>query len=570
MLKSIFVIAISCNFCINVAAQTATSPLPLLINQCLQLPSPIETLNKSDDGTNGIHDLWAQSYRVEKSLLGLFNVKDRLLFYKSFPLAPFHLEALLHCQLRLSDMMSEMINSAQIHALSASLLQSEADELTQLGMRISTLIKNETSQTTKSQLYTAQASVKHGLRSKDLTFEFTGTDCLVTNPATQTNFHLSIASYLIRQKDQDCKKRVWQAYQGRARKKNMQSLIRIADIRQKKAQQAGFVDHSTFSLANQFLSSPELVSSFLDVETNPINIPPWEIGNVLSTTSKTPVTELTSIAFIQLLYAKANTLGFKFDIVTEHIHRVWFNGRLLGDIYFNDHKHSQAKRLRAPVQGWQFGQVQLNTTTQLSSYRDKQALVSAMATALSQLSASHHYYLVNVLGETSDTSQLGQFWLEHYLSQNTLEPKQLKSQEDTIAKYSTQLKVFRAKVALDFYRHSGSKMDHKLPAEFAKAFGQNWDQPEDFPYSFLAITDLGPLYYQQLWQRALANLIYLNTQNCQNQQTVFELLLVNEDSLNLKQRLTTLLGQPSDPASLIKRIQDASNVENQPFLSCHL
>ena len=577
MLKSILAITLSSSLfiCISTAAYAAVSPIPILINQCLQLTSPLAQRDFHQHDTNDDADALLQSYTLEKALLGLFNIKDRLQYYRSFNVAPSHRESLLQCQLRLSDMMSETLNSVIVQKLAFSLKESKEAELQQLSIRINTLIKDRTSQKVKSQLYTAQANVKQGLRSQNLTLNFDSADCVLPNNKNQengkdANFHLSIASYLIRQNDVHCQQLVWQAYQGRAKDKNSQALMRIASIKQEIAAQAGFADHSDFALSNQFLSSAQLVALFLNAETKAINTSPWEIGRELAAAIKSPVKQTTSSAFIQLLYNRANELGFTFEIVTEHIHRVWHNGRLLGDMYFNVGERTRAQRLRVPVQGFQFGQVQLNTKPLLTTYWDKHDLVSAMANALSQLSGTSHYYLVNTLGETNDTAQLGSHWLEYFLSEGVLEPKQPESREDKIVKYSTQLKVFRAKVALDFYRNRESKLYKNLTVEFTKSFGQPWDEPENHPYSFLAITDLGPLYYQDIWQEELALLIYQSTRGCPDQQHVYELLLINEDSLSLEQRLTTLLNQSIDPISLIKRIQDASNVEDKFSLSCTL
>ena len=577
MLKSILAIALSSSLLISIstAAQAAASPIPILIDQCLKLASPATQWSLGYDEINNLSNTLIKTYQTEEALLGLFNIKDRLQYYRSFPIAPLHREGILQCQLHLSDMMNETLNSPMIQKLVLALKQSEKAELQQLSIRISTLIKDKTNQKVKSQLYTAQANIKQGLRSQNLILRFDGTDCVLPNKINQesnrdTNFHLSIASYLIRQENTHCQQLVWQAYQGRAKEKNAQALMLIAQIKQENALQAGFADHSDFTLSNQFLSSAKLVALFLNAATKAINTPPWEIGRELADSIKSPVVQTTSSVFIQRIYTRANELGFTFETVTEHTHRVWYNGRLLGDLYFNTGKRTRAQRLRAPVQGVQFGQVQINTKAILASYWDKHALVTAMSIALSQLSATSHYYLINTLGETSDTSRLGQYWLELFLSDSVLEPKLVGSREDKIAKYSTQLKVFRAKVALDFYRNDQSKMYDDLTLEFSKSFGQSWNQPENHAYSFLAITDLGPLYYQEIWQEALAHFIYQSTRGCLYQQRVFELLLINEDSLSLKNKLTTLLNQSIDPVSLIKRIQDASNVEDKLSLSCTL
>ncbi|WP_394393150.1 hypothetical protein [Shewanella woodyi] len=577
MLKSILAITLKVSFLLTVttAAQAAVSPLPILIDQCLQLPSPAKQLSQSDTERHTQQNTRIQSHQLELTLLSLFNIKDRLAYYKTFPLKPLYKEGLIQCQLRLSDMVDDTLNLPQIHQLATSLLKSGDPELSQLGIRVKRLINENKAQTFKSQLYTALASIRQGLRSKDLALTFSGASCqLPVNSlevsSTQDNFHQSIASYLLEQDDKSCQKLVWQAYQGRAKEKSTPALTRIASLKQREAIKAGFKDHSSHALSSQFLSSAEMVGSFLNTETALINTPPWEIGQRLAAADKTPVKQVSSAAFIQKVYGKARKLGFKFEVVTEHIHRIWHQNRLLGEIYLNTSKRADVYRLRAPIQGFQFAQIQLNMKPELSSLRDKQQLVSAMATAISELSRSSHYYLVNTLGETSDSYLLGQLWLTEFLSEGILEAKKTGSREEIASKYSTQLKVFRAKVALNFYQHKDTKTYQDLTAEFSQAFGQTWTETDSYPYSFFALAELGPLYYQDIWQEALADLIFQSTKGCINQQKVLALLLINEDSLSLSQILTTLLGEPVDPISLIKRIEDVSYSKDKSALSCTL
>ncbi|MBW8184828.1 hypothetical protein [Shewanella nanhaiensis] len=577
MLKSILAITLKVSFLLTVttAAQAAVSPLPIIIDQCLQLPSPAKQLSQPNTELHSQQTTRIQSHQLELTLLSLFNIKDRLAYYKTFPLKPLYKEGLIQCQLRLSDMVDDTLNLPQINQLTSSLLKSGDPELSQLGIRVKRLINENKAQTFKSQLYTALASIRQGLRSKDLTLRFSGASCQlpvnrIDGSSTMDNFHQSIASYLLEQNDKSCQKLVWQAYQGRAKEKSTPALTRIANLKQHEAVKAGFKDHSSHALSSQFLSSAELVGSFLDTETALFDTPPWEIGQRLAAADKTPVKQVSSTLFIQRIYSKATKLGFKFEVVTEHIHRIWHQNRLLGELYLNTGKRSGVYRLRAPIQGVQFGQVQINIKSELSSLRDKQQLVSAMATAIAQLSRSSHYYLVNTLGETSDSYLLGQLWLTEFLSEGLLEVKQPGSREEIASKYSTQLKVFRAKVALSFYQHKDNKTYQDLAAEFNQAFGHTWTETDNYPFSFFALADLGPLYYQDIWQAALANLIFQSTKGCINQQKVLALLLINEDSLSITQGLTALLGQPVDPISLIKRIEDVSYSKDKPALSCTL
>lgn len=577
MLKSIFLIALSFSLILNTAANAAVSPLPLLVEQCLQLRAPIENIQghkltgageKVYNNTQLVND----AFTLETSLLSLFNIKDRLNYYKSFSLPPFYQERALQCQLHLADLMSDTLNSPWVTRFIGSLTQQQASlepELIQLSARLVTLKAEQLNLTEKSKLHTAQATVKQGLRTQELTLQFTEADCQLPidnsqqpeNSANVKNhpnktFNQSIATYLIRQKDPGCQKLVWQAYQGRAKKKNEHALNRIYQLRNNQARLTRFQDHTHLALSKQYLSTPELVKTFLDSQTSLAPTPPWQLGNKLAQ-SKNSVTDiLSSASLLSHVQHKAETLGFKFEIVTDDIHRVWYKKRLLGDIFVSNATRTKAHTLRVPVLGRQYGQIQFLVKANYKSISDKNRFISEYASALSSLSSSSHYYLINTLSETHDTSAIGQLWLKMYLSEGVISPVEINSRESTISLFSKQLKVFRSKVALNFYSASNKQAYVSLENEFTHSFSLLWDKSEDYPYNFYAIVTSGPLYYQEIWQESLAEYIYFSTKHCKNQHDVYEALLINEGSTPFELRLSALIGEPVDPQSLIKRIKD--------------
>ncbi|AQS36346.1 Peptidase family M3 [Shewanella psychrophila] len=587
MLKSIFVIALSSNLLIITAVNAAVSPLPLLVEQCLQLQSPGNALvigsraSHINSGESPQTDnlLIEQSHDFEASLQSLFNIKDRLQYYRSYPLPPHYQESLLQCQLHMADMMAEILDSPWLTQLTRQLADDDNDkELSQLLTRLNALEDNHLSLAQKSQLYTAQASIKQGLRTQQLTLEFSEKDCqlhsdssnkngvnklegdsekkLSTAPKSSNAFNLSIAAYLIKQGDPVCQKRVWQAYQGRAKYKNRPPLERILQLKTLHAQEKGFPDYASFSLAKQFLSTPELVKAFLDTQTEVAPTPPWNLGHHLALSKPMPTTKVAGEKLVDKIQERAKTLGFSFETVSGNIDRVWYSGRLLGDIFKETAKRSKVHLLRSPVLGRQFGQVQLSMKQELSHIKDKQDLIKAYASALSALSGSSHYYLVNTMGETLDTSNIEERWLALYLAEGIIEPYTALSREGTITRFARQLKVFRAKVALDFYSPRGLKPYKSLENEFTASFAGQWARSEDYPYNFYAIVTTGPLYYQELWQASLSQFIYQSTKHCKNQHSVYNTLVINEDSKTLNQKLKILVGDPVDALSLIKRIQD--------------
>ncbi|MGL4711017.1 MAG: M3 family metallopeptidase, partial [Shewanella sp.] len=110
-------------------------------------------------------------------------------------------------------------------------------------------------------------------------------------------------------------------------------------------------------------------------------------------------------------------------------------------------------------------------------------------------------------------------------------------------------------------QHSNTQAYPDLGAEFTASFGQDWRQTQDYPYSFNAIANDGPLYYQSLWQASLAQLIAQSTLNYQDKHTLFNLLVVNEDSLSLGEQLKAIIGAPVDSAALIQRISSMSGTD---------
>lgn len=579
MPKSILLIALSLSLylSVNSAALSAVSPLPLLVEQCLQLQTPEPVLISSPIPLRDIEDAVTKSRALEASMLGLFNVKDRLRYYKSLAISPKYQESLLQCQLHLADLLAETLASPALAQL-LSFNNQDNQELLQLSLRWSDLVDDNANLIHKSQLHTSQAAVKLGLRSQALTLQFGNTHCDIdhgreTKAEQQTkskSFDKNIAGYLIQQKDARCQRLVWNAYQGRAREKNAEALTRIARLRNETAAQAGFRDHTDYSLSKQFLSKPELVKAYLDSVTRRVDSPPWQFGTSLSQSSITEVAPLDSVSMLTRLYKAAEPLGFHVEIVTDNIHRVWYRNRLLGDIFFSEASYIRAQTLRFPVVGSQFGQMQISSKPLLNSYRDQQSLIKATAIVLARLASSSHHYLINALGETRDTSKLGRLWLEYYLTDAILLPLDDYSREQKLASYSRQLKVFRAKVALNFYSNTEPKLYPNLSDEFIRAFGQAWSKSQDYAYNFFAIAEEGPIYYQHVWQESLANFVYQTTKNCQDQDKVFDILLINEPSSRLEQRLETLLGSPIDANYLIKRINDAPLPQDQRPVTCSL
>ncbi|GIU18587.1 M3 family metallopeptidase [Shewanella sp. MBTL60-007] len=564
------IIVITCWF--NTAAHAAVSPIPLLVEQCLSYQLPTLSTASVQHRESQSSDI--QAIELERDLIGFFNINDRIKYYRQFPLNYGDRELLLQCQLYLADELALFFSSAKFQSIQFSLAGSDDPSVNALAMRLRRLAKNSDSPKYKAQLHTAQAAFKQGISSQSLSLNFLNEQCKLTDndsdKAAIIDFNGSLASYLIKQPNETCRQQVWQAYQARASSRNKAPLTRILTLRQQQARQSGFLDYSHQQLHEQWLSTPESVAQFLNGQTQAINIAPWNLGPTLAEALPTKVKAISAKLWLQEIATELDTFAITITPVNDKLYRMWLAGRLLGDIYITPSTKTQVKPIRQQVVGQQFGQIELELKAELKSYQQQSEVIDAMARIIKQLASGQKYYLANTIGETQDTAQIDIFWLQQYLKGKLLPVLKQDSREALLQQYARQLQVFRAKVALNTYLASDSPLKFNLESAFTEAFGASWDNINDAPYTYSAIAYEGPVYYQSLWQKALANYIYQSTKDCQNQKLVFDYLVVNESSNKLADRLQLLLGEPITNDSLIKRTQHAFNHQDQHPRRCTL
>lgn len=602
------------------AAYAAPSPVPLLVEQCLRQPNiDLAGAFASYAGTHQLPSLTLadKALVLEQQTIGLNNVNDRLTYYRGLPLSGDERQGLLQCQLRLADTLSDLLNQAEFSQLAFELTQAASinhaaasQEQALLGEQLTALLRQHLSIMDKAKLHTAQASIRQGLGNQQFQLDIHAANCQLTDEVAEVNtanneeetansgtFSGTIASYLLKQPNAECRQTLWQAYQGRAREHNQVALHRIAELRQRIANDAGFSDYASYSLSDQQLNTPELVKAFLDSQTEAIQVAPWDLGRTLSQLPSAQTTALNTRELLDKALTSLSEFGLRFVVISEHqdstasqttlsqtaiaqaqqqILRVYHMDRLLGEVYLaigaqdkvNKPRNASQHTLRQNVIGQQFGQQALELPATLNNFKDIERFTQALADAMTSLARGSHFYLNNTLGPTLDSNQLPSLWLAKALRQ-TLFPQfdtlYIQPRETLASTYATQLKVFRAKVALNFYQSLNQQSYPDLPAEFSKSFGANWTQAIDYPYSFNAIANEGPRYYQSLWQAKLATLVHQSTQDCQDKLGLFNLLVVNETALTLSEQLRAILGEPVDAAALIQRIIHVSGSENHPY-----
>lgn len=597
------------------AVYAAPSPVPLLAEQCLRQPN-IDLARAYIHYAN-VHSLPAltlseKALVLEQQTLGLNNINDRLNYYRGLSLSGEERQGLLQCQLRLADVLSHLIIQTEYRQLADELTHAadknnnHDDHLLQdqrlLGEQLTTLLEQHQSTLDKAKLHTAQATIRQGLSRQQFQLSIQGTQCQLVRETTSNStanialnavdnsadtasptFSDTIASYLLKQPDPQCRQILWQAYQGRTREHNQLALDRIVTLRQQMANDAHFVDFASYSLAKQQLYSPALVKQFLDSQTESIQVAPWDIGRRLSQLDSAENISLNTSEMLERAFGILSEYGLSVEVVDRHIPstespaasqeqqqiiRIYHQQRLLGEVYLaisNQHAKANQHTLRQSVIGQQFGQQALELNPTLNNYKDIEHFTDALANAITSLARGSHFYLNNTLGPSLDSNQLPSLWLGNVIREALFSPfaPQFLNQREKLANaYGKQLSVFRAKVALNFYQSLNQQSYSDLTVEFNKSFGENWEQPIDYPYSFKAIANEGPLYYQSLWQTQLAKLIYQSTQDCKDKLGLFNLLVVNEAALTLSEQLRASIGDPVDAASLIQRIIPVSGGQN--------
>ncbi|QQX78414.1 peptidase M3 [Shewanella sp. KX20019] len=544
---------------VHTAASAAVSPIPLLVEQCLRYSFPTDIIDPAlDSNTNAI--------TFERQLIGFFNINDRINYYRQYPLSNADRELVLQCQLYLADELALYLDSSPFQSLQFSFANNESQQVAALLRRINQLSKNSQSPTYKAQLHTAQAAFKQKLSSQALSLNISDKTCELHNSTaakTEGSFNGSLASYLIKQPNEQCRKRVWQAYQSRASIENKTALATIKALRYQQALKAGFTNYSQFKLAQQMLHSPEIVEQFLLSQTHNIQIAPWDLGRALAAAPSSDVNTIDSDQWLALVAKELEALAIGFEWINKKSIRLWHKQRLLGDIYLTRNEKITIKPIRQLVVGQQFGQIELSLPAKLSHYQQQRQAIKTIAAAVKKLAIGHQFYLLNTISETADSSNIDAFWLEYWLLDRLLKAPQVGSREAILQLYSEQLAVFRSKVAIDLYRADLTPPAFDHHRQFALGFGKFWDKTADAPFTFSAIVYEGPLYYQKLWQKSVAKYIYQSTKGCQDQSAIFDTLVVNEPADSIEVILQSLLGSPITAVPLITRIQHAFDAQNK-------
>ncbi|WP_282110744.1 hypothetical protein [Shewanella algicola] len=587
MLKSISLVILS--FSLFATASAVANPLALFVEQCLQYQPKLTPLSQNAS-LSPAH----QAVEFEKNTLALNNINDRIQYYRPFATDSLSKQGLLWCQLHLADELYMLTQATQTLAL-IDVLQTEPAPYKQLSERLLTVKQNQWDIEQKSKLHSAQASVNQALSQRQLQMQFNDEQCVLPQATPQTdtnNIDIHIAQYLIKQSNENCRKQAWFAYQTRAKHKIKSAISYIQQLQQQRALTLGYQNTAEYVLATHGLNA-DLLSQFLNDQTEQLDIAPWNIARALSQTAKPEAIEAVSAqAYLLQLLSKLAPLGLRVELLADkttaeqqtnkqsaddaptiNIIRLWHKQRLLGELYTYPlaqdalSKRINAQLIKQSVIGHQFGQYSITYPKTLNSQKQQQKLIEALSQAIVSLAQGSQYYLLANKAQNRQQHAIANLWLSHFL-RSTQHFAPMSTREQLTLQYQTQMHAFRAKVALSFYQFTGEiddaewlNLNARLSAEFANSFGQPWPQATDVIYSYQAIANQGISDYLPLWQQALMQLITQQGNDRLSNLAVFDLLVINEAYLPIHDQLEQLIGAPIDPHSLIWRFKHAGTLQ---------
>lgn len=571
-----YILAVALYFNLSAMAPAIADPLALFVNQCLQYHPDIGPFRSAQN-------LQDKTLALEKSLLGLHNINDRLNYYRSLVKDAAHGQDLLLCQVHLADELAEILNNDNLiqwtHFL--HLLPAPYPELATILQRLQ---DNSLDIESKSQLHTAQASVNYGLARRQISLQFNDKSCTLPanlkandqqQASSKTHPNMSLSHYLMVHPSNICRRSAWRHYQTRLKQRNKPSIEVIKRIRDNNAVIQGYENVARLQLSQQALTLQEL-RRYLQSQTQRVTVKPWDLPQALANSAH-HFTPLEGKQILSTLMTHLAELGLVIETLprqwepergensnnkpedNSQILRVWYQGRLLGEIFINEGQTNRAYRLRQSLVGHQFGQMAISYQNNIRKRTDLVNLIQAVSESINSLASGAPFYFVATLSQR-DKNAVATQWLNLFLSQKLpLTPPS--PREALLLEHKIQLAVFKSKLSLHYALSPSIIFDNNtqriISDEFNQGFGEPWDQAAEMIYNFSAIANEGISYYLPLWHRSLAELIFQQAATLPSED-IFTVLVVNENNAQFSDQLAQLISGPVDPLSLIRRFTHAS------------
>ncbi|RYV03969.1 hypothetical protein SOPP22_00705 [Shewanella sp. OPT22] len=529
--------------CFQVKAEP--SLINVLSSQCENLPS-IQLPEAAS--------LAEQQHRYEQQSLALNNISDGLNYLRQYPLNTSTTEKLINCQMELAQIWDNFIRSDYSSSFIGALTKSSLPKHKLLGLKLQDSKQLLLSENNLARLRTMEAIFRSNLKARTARISVGNIKCAL-NGHMQFGFkeEYSISSYLIKQPNQECRKRVWDKFYHRPYLKR--ALNEIKKIRTLQAKNNGYADYTHLVIAKNYLDTPELIKQYLNNKTTHKVSQPWNIGSELAATPRysNNKVEVSARKFILEALRSLKKFGLRFDFIENQVVRLWYREHLLGDTILITSTQAPSDIIRYPIAGYQFAQARLFTTEQLTTHRQKKYVLQQIAKLVADFAKNSDSYLTSKAVESNDSANIGEQWLTMYLTTNQLHSK-LQSQRQAIAQnYLKQLDILRAKIALKFYTKQ-SNFDQNIQSLTTSTFGTHFSDDNNYLFNFEGMIESGPNYYSRLWQRDLAHYLFRYSVENKLEKRFFKNFIVNEQQNSFSENLHLLLDRKVIKKQLIKSI----------------
>ncbi|MBR9727875.1 hypothetical protein ACFOD0_01975 [Shewanella intestini] len=589
MLKNIF-LALLAFSPLAVAFHAAANPIDLFSHQCITYAPKINGHHFSTQKTYTPSVYQLKLTQFDQHLLGLNNLKDRLLYYRSLNLSSQQRQLLLQCQIHISDSLNQLINTH------ADFLKSPV--LSQVPLRYqnaaNTLLKQRLTQQQvqqKSSRLVAQTIYQQAFKQYKAIIKINDIACQLNNKARLSTTQ-DVARYLMFQPLSRCRKPVWLQYQLRTKQDNLASLEYLWDHFNHDAKKSGFQNDTDLQLAKISLTKQQALA-FINAKSQHLSteqtVTPWNMASALhqnkanSPHLHNPV-NIDSHAFVLSAIDALTEIGLRFELIPtdEHkqnrqshfelaqpfVYRIWHKSRLLGqlDVFINDNiTKPQGSLIRKTIIGQQYGQWVISLPTKELTGTNQRKFISLLSQSMTSLAQAHWLYTTSVQEQSQLSFGIGKLWLESYLHHNTR-----LYNDSGIYKQTRQFKqswqLYRAQLAIEFY--SLKRLDWQSPEyqqfqqamadSFYDIFGEKWIDASESLFTFGSLASQRALIILPQWQQALATLITKQHRRGLTNQQIFDLLIINSSGKSVSQQLSVLLHGKTDTNTLIRRIANAN------------
>lgn len=503
--------------------------------------------------------------QLDNYLLKVSYINNQIRVLKNSYLNRGSKESLLICKIWLANSINRILNSSNYTQLITQLQNNPKYQIIAKNLRH--LQNQNLSPKNKSMLFTANATFLENLHNQDLQLSITRTQCQLNtnNKNHATSLDITIASYLLSQHNTACRKDIWLAYQHRAINKNMSPLKQIWQVKHQQAMEQKFNNYADFYAAKTALHTPDNVRLFLQHQLKN-NIPsPWNIGRELSLLKKDKFTEISSQHIINNLITKLVKLDIHIEKPAQNVIRFWLGERLLGDIYLLNHPTQTEQKfsiypITESVIGKQFGSVYLQFPKKITTYSETQKLINIFAQAITLITSGNDLYLTNYF---DNNKQIGLYWLKKYLTDNINKSDRLSPRQLLIQDYQHQIQIINALLILNFYEQNQMKVDgYTIKNKKNDKWINNWKISDWSITNIKDITQSQSAIISSLWHKSIGDYIYQKTHLCNNQQTIFNSLFINEKRLTEQEIINKLLSQTLSTTDLIQLISNKNKSDS--------